>query len=74
VHALAPERGLDLWGLAEAHERWLPFVDAVYGSATYMPMRDGDAYVVSLTQSGLVARLRPRAARGDAPGGDAAGP
>ena len=44
------------------HPRWLPFVDAVYGSATYMPMADGARYQVSITQSGLIARpLNPAA-------------
>jgi hypothetical protein len=31
-------------------------VDAVYGSATYMPMVHGASYQISLTQSGLIAR------------------
>lgn len=56
VHQLAPQQGLDLWTLAERHGRWLPWVDAVYGSAAYLPMVDGARYSVSLSQSGLVAR------------------
>lgn len=47
---------LDLWSLARRYERWLPWVDAVYGSATYLPMTDGARYQVSLGTTGLVAR------------------
>ena len=35
---------------------WLPLVDARYGSATYLPMADGAAYRVSLSNTGLLAR------------------
>lgn len=56
VYGLAEDPGLDLWRLAREHGRWLPFVDARYGSATYMPMADGAVYEVSLSQSGLIAR------------------
>jgi hypothetical protein len=38
------------------HPRWVPFVDAVYGSATFLPMADGARYRVSLSQSGMLAR------------------
>ena len=34
----------------------LPFVDAVYGNAAYMPMSDGARYEISITQTGLIAR------------------
>ena len=45
-----------MWALAQAQPRWLPFVDAIYGSATYLPMADGARYEVTLGQSGLIAR------------------
>ena len=48
------ERGFDLWLLANELE--LPWVDASYGSATYLPMRDQARFKVHLTQSGLLAR------------------
>src|SRR5579872_2369098 len=48
--------GLDLWGLAQDHAGWLPWVDASYGSATYLPMADGAEYSVSLSPTGLLAR------------------
>ena len=56
VYALSENPGIDLWTMSIDHRRWLPFVDAVYGSAVYLPMADGARYEVSITQSGLVAR------------------
>ena len=56
VYALSENPGLDLWLLSTQYPRWLPFVDAVYGSATYMPMADGARYEISITQSGLITR------------------
>jgi len=63
VHQLSDNPGLDLWALTRRHERWLPWVDARYGSATYVPMRDGAAYRVSISQTGLVARAVNTSAR-----------
>jgi hypothetical protein len=56
VYSLSENPGIDLWTWAQDHPGWLPFVDSIYGSATYLPMVDGARYQVSLTQSGLVAR------------------
>ena len=56
VYALSENPGLDLWLLSTQYPRWLPFVDAVYGSAVYLPMADGARYEVAITQSGLLAR------------------
>ncbi len=56
VHQLSENPGLDLWSLTRRYERWLPWVDARYGYATYVPMRDGAVYRVSVSQSGLIAR------------------
>ena len=63
VFALGENSPLDLWVLAEAYPRWLPFVDAVYGSATYLPMAPGARYRVTLGQSGLIGRPLNDAAR-----------
>ncbi|APZ41845.1 hypothetical protein [Acidihalobacter ferrooxydans] len=54
VYALAPTRGFDAW----ARAGWLkaPLVDALYGSAVYLPMAAGARYTVSLGQTGLIAR------------------
>jgi hypothetical protein len=56
VHDLADTRGIDLWELSQTHPGWLPFVDAIYGSATYLPMAEGARYEVTLGQAGLIAR------------------
>jgi hypothetical protein len=56
VYALTRNPGVDLWTLSSRYPRWLPFVDAVYGSATYLPMADGARYEIKMTQSGLIAR------------------
>lgn len=56
VYELSTRAGPDLWAFARSHPRWLPWVDAEYGSATYLPMQDGARYQVSMTQSGLAAR------------------
>jgi len=56
IYALAEGGSLDIWTLAHEYSRWLPFVDAVYGSATYLPLADGAQYEVRITQSGLIAR------------------
>lgn len=56
VIELGGERGLDLWRMANDYPAWIPFVDARYGSATYLPMADRAAYEVRITDSGLLAR------------------
>ena len=61
--ALASEPGLDLWNLAHRQADWLPLVDAAYGTATYLPMRDGAKFHVSLSVTGLLARPANAAAR-----------
>jgi hypothetical protein len=63
VYALATNAGADLWGLARRHKDWLPWVDAVYGSATYMPLADDAHYDVLVSGSGLLARPSNAAAR-----------
>jgi hypothetical protein len=63
VFELGESSPIDLWALAEAYPRWLPFVDAVYGNAIYLPMVQGARYQVTLSQSGLVGRPLNDAAR-----------
>ena len=48
--------GIDTWSWINQHPDWLPIVDAMYGSATYLPMADGALYEVSLSNTGLLAR------------------
>lgn len=56
VYQLSDSAGLDLWVLARRHRDWVPWVDAVYGSATYLPMQDGARYGVYVSTTGLLAR------------------
>lgn len=63
VHTLSDEPGLDVWTWARTYPRWLSWVDAVYGSATYMPMVDGATYRVTASPTGLLARPVNEAAR-----------
>ncbi len=46
---------IDVWSVINSNA-WLPWVNAKYGSATYLPMKDGALYSVALTQQGLIAR------------------
>lgn len=48
--------GVDVWQIFHANPALLPVVDAVYGSATYLPMKDGALFEISLSNTGLVAR------------------
>jgi hypothetical protein len=56
VYALYPPDRVDLWELAHRHHVWLPWVDALYGSATFLPLDDGAAYAISVSPTGLLAR------------------
>ncbi len=57
VHAISEAPQPDLWRLVRDYPRLLGwFADAAYGSAVFLPMRDGAEYTISLSQSGLVAR------------------
>ena len=56
LYSLAEPQGLDLWAVSQDHPAWIPFVDAIYGSATYMPMAHQARFEVTMTQSGLIAR------------------
>ncbi len=46
----------DLWQFAHKNQRWLQWVDAVYGSAVFLPMRDGATYSIAISRTGLIAR------------------
>jgi hypothetical protein len=68
VYSLNPPQRIDPWELAHRYRAWLPWLDAVYGSATFLPMADGALYEIKVSQSGLIARPLNQAAR-DAVGG-----
>ena len=63
VYELASPGRIDPWELVHRYHRFLPWVDAMYGSATYLPMSDGALYAIAVSQSGLLARPLNQAAR-----------
>ena len=63
VYALGPNGIFDLWDVVQRYHTWVPWIDAVYGSATYVPMADGALYEIKVTPSGLMARPLNQAAR-----------
>jgi hypothetical protein len=64
VHDLAQDdTPVDIWSLVRQHHRYIPFADALYGSAVYVPMSEGAEYAVTVSASGLVVRPGNDAAR-----------
>ncbi len=63
VHRLHDADAVDVWSLVRVAGSRLPWVDARYGSAVYLPMRDGATFTVTVGQAGLVARPANEAAR-----------
>ncbi|MGH9561018.1 MAG: hypothetical protein ACRD3S_06145 [Terracidiphilus sp.] len=63
VYSLNPPQLIDPWELAHRYHSWIPWIDALYGSATFLPMADGALYEIKVSQSGLVARPLNQAAR-----------
>lgn len=64
VYSLFSQDGaLDLWAYAYKNHQSLPVLEAVYGSATYMPMSDGAQFNVALSNSGLLAKPGNEAAQ-----------
>jgi len=57
VVTLDAESIIDLWQLKQQFPRWLPWIDADYGSGAYLPLVDGGKYNATLSAAGgLVAR------------------
>jgi hypothetical protein len=63
VYSLNPPQRIDPWNLVHRYHSWMPWMDALYGSATFLPMADGALYEIKVSQSGLVARPLNQAAR-----------
>ena len=63
VYSLNPPQRIDPWDLVHRYHSWIPWMDALYGSATFLPMADGALFEIKVTQSGLVARPLNQAAR-----------
>lgn len=57
VVPIAKSGMFDLFDVKRLYPRWIPWLDADYGSAAYLPLVDGGEYKVSLAPAGgLVAR------------------
>ena len=57
VIALDADSVVDLWRLKQDFPRALPWIDADYGSAAFLPLVDGGKYAVTISPlGGLVAR------------------
>jgi len=56
VYSLTENKGLDIWSITKKYPSWVPWIDAYYGSATYLPMNDGARFKITLSQTGLLAR------------------
>ncbi len=56
VYALAVEKNFDFWQLVHEYHEWFRLVDAMYGSAVFLPMVDRAKYSISISRNGLVAR------------------
>jgi len=56
VYALAEKGNFDFWQLVHEYHEWIQLVDAMYGSAVFLPMTDQAKYSVSISRNGLVAR------------------
>lgn len=57
VYALnRSQLGIDVWAFFNSQGRSLNLIDAVYGSATFVPMADDALYEILLSHTGLLAR------------------
>jgi len=56
VHSLAKSQGLDLWAWSREHRKAVPWIDAIYGSAAYMPMANRAQFTITVSHSGLIIR------------------
>src|SRR5271155_5268336 len=50
VYDLHTPGRIDPWELIHRYRSWVPWMDAQYGSATYLPMADGALYDIHVTQ------------------------
>jgi len=58
VYSLKPLDGMDLWTMSRKNQKYIPWIDAIYGSAAYMPMAGQARFQVSVSTSGLVVRAK----------------
>jgi hypothetical protein len=57
ITPLGRDTPVDLWELKQHFPQWLPWIDADYGSAAYLPLADGGNYRATISpMGGLIAR------------------
>ncbi len=56
VYSLAGEEKVDYWKWINEYQDYIPFIDAYYGNAVYLPMSDKAAFTIFISQTGLLAR------------------
>ncbi len=63
IYSLNDSKAVDVWTMFNALGGSFNMIDAVYGSATFVPMEDAAQYEVNLSNTGLLARPLNTAAR-----------
>lgn len=57
VHEINPSvTNIDVWEWFNRIDQQVPWLDALYGNATFAPMSDGALYEISLSYTGLLSR------------------
>jgi hypothetical protein len=46
----------DIWSMARDYPKLMFMVDAEYGSSVFLPMRDGESYRITMSDTGVLAR------------------
>lgn len=62
LYTLSENPGIKFWDMVNRFNQWVPWVDAIYGNAVYVPMAGDAEFTVSVTASGLIARPTNRTA------------
>ena len=63
VHVLANPPGFDIWHWSREYRQRIPWVDAVYGNAAYIPLANMARFKVNVSSSGLLIRAENEAAQ-----------
>ncbi|HEY3486915.1 MAG TPA: hypothetical protein VGL10_02510 [Gammaproteobacteria bacterium] len=56
VYALSENTGIEIWSIINRFNDLIPWMDAIYGNAVYLPMDQKAAYQITMSDSGLIAR------------------
>ncbi len=58
VVTLDMDQSFDYWNLLVKYQHMVPWLDAHYGSAVYLPMKDNATFMITLGQHGQIVRPR----------------